>query len=72
MPRDRKPIGPCSQCGNGTLICTINTFLNGEERIDSWEHRCPSCNYRETQANRSPVADGPSLVCPFCNREGAL
>ena len=72
MPRDRHKAGACPQCGVDALACTYNGFDNGPERIDSWEHRCLSCNFRETKAMRTTEgqpADGDPTTCPFCGRE---
>ena len=55
----------------------VNVCFEGPaERIDSWEHRCADCGYRETQAFRaSELTPGPQAanprICPFCRREGA-
>jgi ssDNA-binding Zn-finger/Zn-ribbon topoisomerase 1 len=72
MPRDRRNAGPCPQCAAGEVACTYNRFDNGPERIESWEHRCLSCSYRETKAMRSaegqPV-EGDPKTCPFCGRK---
>ena len=69
MPRDRKEIGDCPKCQQGVVTCTYNCFVK-DERIDSWEHRCGDCGYRETQAIRAaPDTPGPT-TCPFCGRQG--
>jgi hypothetical protein len=72
MPRDRQTVGACPQCGPGTVACTHNSFQNGAERIDSWEHRCSDCTHRETRAFRSgpdlPPPEADPHVCPFCRR----
>jgi ssDNA-binding Zn-finger/Zn-ribbon topoisomerase 1 len=72
MPRDRQEAGACPKCGAGTVTCTYNLFQNAGERIDSWEHRCLSCNYRETKAWRTSdaaPADGDPTTCPYCGRK---
>jgi hypothetical protein len=71
MPRDRQKAGRCPQCASGDLSCTYNRFDNGPERIESWEHRCLSCNYRDTKAYRSAEAgqaECDPTMCPFCGR----
>ncbi len=70
MPRDRHEIGSCPRCSAGVVVCSFNTYVNGTERIDSWEHRCRDCSYRETRAGRSPADAPPSgpSTCPFCGR----
>lgn len=72
MPRDRQKIGRCPQCGAEELACTYNRFDNGPERIESWEHRCLSCSFRETKALRNETGhavDGDGATCPFCGRK---
>jgi ssDNA-binding Zn-finger/Zn-ribbon topoisomerase 1 len=69
MPRDRQAAGTCAKCGTGTVQCTHNRFVNGAEQIDSWEHRCASCDYRDTQAKRHPVDVPDEAPCPFCGRQ---
>jgi ssDNA-binding Zn-finger/Zn-ribbon topoisomerase 1 len=74
MPRDRQKVGVCPQCGVGELSCTFNSFDNGPERIDSWEHRCLSCSFRETKAMRSggeEPTEGDPTICPFCGRKAS-
>ncbi|HZZ71440.1 MAG TPA: hypothetical protein VFE24_04255 [Pirellulales bacterium] len=68
MPRDRQEIGPCPQCAEGKVICTFNRFVK-DERIDSFEHRCSDCGFRETQAIRSAPDAVGSVACPFCGRQ---
>jgi hypothetical protein len=71
MPRNRRIVGECPRCGEGNLACSYNLFESQELRIDSWEHKCPDCGHRQTQAFRSD-AEEPSeqdpTVCPFCGR----
>jgi hypothetical protein len=72
MPRDRQNVGVCPKCSVGKMSCTYNRFDNGPERIDSWEHRCLSCSFRETKAFRGgeePPAEGDPTTCPFCARK---
>jgi len=72
MARDRRVVGKCSQC-QGDLACSYNHFENASEQIDSWEHRCLSCNVRETRAVRTPAGQTPETnprQCPFCGRSG--
>ena len=38
-------------------MCSYNHFQSDELRIDSWEHKCPDCGHRETQAFRSDDED---------------
>jgi hypothetical protein len=71
MPRNRREIGACPRCGTGVVTCSFNSYVNGAERIDSWEHRCRDCSFRETRADRAPAADAPApgpRPCPFCGR----
>lgn len=72
MPRNRQPAGSCPRCTHGTVQCSYNTFDNAGERIDSWEHRCVDCSYRETKAYRAGGTEGEpgadSELCPFCGR----
>jgi hypothetical protein len=67
MPRDRQDAGPCPKCGTGAVTCTYNLFQDATQRIDTWEHRCLSCSYRETKAFR-PGDEGDALTCPYCGR----
>jgi hypothetical protein len=72
MSRDRQKAGQCPNCGDDALACTYNRFDDGAERIDSWEHRCLSCSFRETKALRSgdgQPAEGDPMTCPFCGRK---
>jgi hypothetical protein len=72
MPRDRRILGDCPHCGQENYTCSYNHFQTEGLRIDSWEHKCPDCGHRETQAFRSDaddLADGfDPEVCPFCAR----
>jgi len=72
MPANRLSIGPCPQC-QAELVCSYNHFERGELTIDSWEHKCANCGFRETKAYRSdqpaPADEAANpLVCPFCQR----
>lgn len=76
MARDRQTIGPCPQCSHGTVNCSYNLFLKDALTIHSWEHRCPDCGHRLTQAFRSDrpdpsaaVPEADPTVCPFCGRQ---
>ena len=68
MPRARQELGPGPRCGRGPVACSYNSFVNGDERIESWEHRCRDCAFRETQATRGPAADAADSTCPYCGR----
>lgn len=73
MPHDRQPGGKCPKCASEQLVCFYNHFVRDELTIDSWEHKCPNCGFRETKAFRSdaPAADAASVdptVCPYCGR----
>lgn len=68
MQRDRQTVGSCPRCKQGTVTCFYNRFVK-LERIDSWEHRCSDCGYRETQALRSDPSTTGGGVCPYCGRE---
>ena len=72
MPRDRTIIGDCPKCRGHNLACSYNHFERDDLVIDSWEHRCTDCGFRETRAFRSDEkdADSPSdpRVCPYCGR----
>lgn len=72
MPRDRQEHGPCTQCSEGTVTCSHNYFAGDGQQIDSWEHRCSDCSYRETEAIRidaeNPPGEADPKVCPFCGR----
>ena len=73
MPKDRLIIGHCPKCFGDHLSCAYNHFENDEVTIDSWEHKCPDCGFRDTKAYRS---DEPELelenlnprICPYCSR----
>ncbi len=73
MARDQVTIGGCPKCGGAQMTCKCNQFRSDELRIDSWEHKCPDCGYRETTAFRSDepesIADSVDpTVCPYCRR----
>ena len=75
MPRDRQSAGSCPQCTQGALQCTYNLFQQDELRIDSWEHKCVECGFRETRAFRSDEPDASEEAneesdrCPYCGRK---
>lgn len=63
----------CPHCSSQLLTCKYNLFQSGDLRIDSWEHKCPDCGSRQTQAFRSDDEDANDeghdpTVCPFCGR----
>ena len=72
MSRDRITIGGCPKCGSPLLACQHNHFENEELEIHSWEHKCPDCGFRQTEAFRSDDEDEPltskAQQCPFCQR----
>ncbi len=73
MSRDRQTIGGCPKCGGSHLACGYNHFEDGDLTIDSWEHKCPDCGFRETKAFRTDeeesIPDGlDTAVCPYCGR----
>lgn len=75
MTRDDKIINQCPKCELGPVTCRYNHFEKDALTIDSWEHRCANCGYRETNAFRSddpeaiPAGTDPA-VCPYCGRSG--
>lgn len=75
MPSSIEPAGACPKCGTGTLACRFNFFDRGDLQVHSWEHKCPNCGWRETQAYRSDAPGGLAsgidpAVCPWCSRRG--
>ena len=76
MPRDIETIGDCPRCGGGALTCRFNHFEKDDLQIDSWEHKCPDCGYRETTAYRSDDPEADSVAdprcCPHCGRTGSV
>jgi ssDNA-binding Zn-finger/Zn-ribbon topoisomerase 1 len=76
MPRNLQEVGACPKCQVGTVVCLHNRFENDLHRIDSWEHKCPNCGQRETEAFRKlptdPEPERDPLVCPFCSRKVTL
>jgi hypothetical protein len=75
MPRDRQNAGFCPKCGTGEVSCTYNRFETPTERIDSWEHRCLSCSFRETKAfkcGEGEAMEAEGMVCPFCGRKSGV
>jgi len=74
MPRDRQEAGPCPKCEAHPVQCTYNHFEREDLRIDSWEHKCTNCGWRETRAFRSDEpasSDTSPTVCPYCQRSAA-
>jgi hypothetical protein len=72
MPQ-RVTIGHCPKCAAANFRCSYNYFAREELTIESWEHRCLNCGFRETKAYRSdqPLETGVDpAVCPFCARRG--
>lgn len=56
------------------MTCQHNHFQNDELEIHSWEHKCPDCGFRQTQAFRSDDEDEPLnrevvSICPYCQRQ---
>lgn len=73
MSRERITIGGCPKCGSDLLTCQQNHFQNDELEIYSWEHKCPDCGFRQTEAFRSDDEDeefdpAAAATCPFCGR----
>jgi hypothetical protein len=73
MPSNTQPAGQCPKC-QATTACRYNFFDRGDLQVHSWEHRCPNCGWRQTQAFRSDdpaekQAARPDL-CPLCGRAG--
>ncbi|RCS49377.1 hypothetical protein DTL42_12670 [Bremerella cremea] len=73
MSRERITIGGCPKCKSDLLTCQHNHFQNDELEIHSWEHKCPDCGFRQTEAFRSDDEDEPfdpilASKCPFCGR----
>ncbi|MGE0606806.1 MAG: hypothetical protein AB7O62_06735 [Pirellulales bacterium] len=71
MPRNQQPAGSCPQCNQATQVCFYNHFEKGDQRIDSWEHKCTNCGFRDTRAFRSEDPDPPPdpTICPMCDRK---
>ena len=74
MPRESLRIGDCPKCNGNFLACTYNHFGKDDLTIDSWEHKCPDCGFRETTAFRSDEDDWKEekvdpRVCPYCDRK---
>lgn len=76
MPRDFKSAGTCPKCNAEGLTCRYNHFEKDELCIDSWEHKCADCGYRETTGYRSddPQELQPEdvSICPYCGRRVAI
>ncbi|HEX5106062.1 MAG TPA: hypothetical protein VFV87_19720 [Pirellulaceae bacterium] len=63
----------CPKCQGQSIECRFNYFDRGDLQIHSWEHRCPNCGWRQTQAFRSDVPQAENLdpaACPWCSRKG--
>ncbi len=73
MARDIQTVGDCPKCNAENLTCRYNHFESDELRIDSWEHKCADCGYRETTAYRSDDPEELQPVdafsCPYCGRQ---
>ena len=76
MPRERVSAGSCPKCGAEGLGCSYNHFAKDELTIDSWEHKCTDCGFRDTMAYRSDDEEVEDDVdprrCPFCQREAGV
>lgn len=77
MARDQQTVGGCPECGSDELTCRYNFFSKDALRIDSWEHKCPNCGFRDTTAYRSDEPeslpdDGVTDICPYCGRQGEV
>ena len=75
MSADVQPAGSCDKCDSTNVTCRYNHFDRDDLQIDSWEHKCPNCGFRDTTAYRSDEedslpADGKTDVCPYCGRRG--
>ena len=73
MARERVVIGACPKCGADGLACSYNHFQRDELTIDSWEHKCVDCGFRDTTAYRSDDEGDADRevdprVCPYCQR----
>ncbi len=76
MPSSTAPAGlPCPKCQGTSVACRYNFFDRGDLQVHSWEHKCPDCGWRETQASRSDDPAEKQLsqpnVCPMCGRAGS-
>ena len=74
MAHDRQSGGKCPRCQSGDVICSYNHFVRDALTIDSWEHKCPNCGFRETKAFRNdetlPLGESADpTVCPYCKRK---
>lgn len=74
MPGNCQSAGECPKCQGAAVACRYNFFDRGDLQVHSWEHKCPDCGWRETQAFRSddPLEKqaGSPGVCPLCGRQG--
>ena len=75
MTRDTQTVGACPKCHAVDLTCRYNHFEKDDLRIESWEHKCFECGYRETTAFRSDDPDEIQPVdagsCPYCGRQAS-
>ncbi len=75
MPKEQITVGGCEKCGSDAMTCKYNRFESDDLRIDSWEHKCPDCGHRVTQAIRSDDEDETCEEpdrCPFCKRKAGV
>lgn len=74
MARDIQTVGHCPQCNADLLTCRYNFFTNDDLQINSWEHKCAQCGYRDTTAYRSDESEESRptdpRTCPYCGRQG--
>ncbi len=73
MSHERQIIGNCPKCNSDHFSCSYNHFEKDDLAIDSWEHKCPNCGFRETTAFRSDEENPKPgnidpCVCPYCAR----
>lgn len=73
MARNVVPAGDCRHCTEPTLACSHNHFQSDDLIIDTWEHKCSNCGFRETIAFRSDDESWDSdaatrETCPYCRR----
>jgi hypothetical protein len=74
MAPERISIGNCPKCNGTSFRCSYNHFAREELTIESWEHKCTDCGFRETKAYRSDErleAGVDTMVCPFCGRRSS-
>ena len=73
MPHDRQHAGACPKCDANAIVCSYNHFERDDLVIDSWEHKCANCGFRETKAYRSDESPADEAqvnpaLCPYCGR----